>query len=373
MKSGHGRARLVSRILASAAEAISLEEIGRDILPLFERLIGSSRMLMYRSLEDNAFVPVAGARECLPEYVAQFAAQDPLQNFLRRKNPALLSATRCPAWREFRENRSLVQFYNRWDLSRLLHLRLTDTGHMQPGHAAIVCGRSARQPDFEDTDLRAAQAVLPALSAALRRAARVSSRLASAAAVEALFERGPARAVLAFDLRGRLLWISSRAEKLLPRLGAAHKMPEGLLTEVRRVAALAGESEASADTPPPHRLVLTAPSGQVLEGELYLERSSAGAPFVVADFGADPSAPGLLELAQRRRLTRAETEVLSDLVRGCSDAEIAGHRFVSVATVRTHVTRVIQKLGVRSRLQAAALALGASPAKVFSSRPVSSP
>ncbi len=364
MKSGNVRARLISRILSSAAEAISLEEIGRDTLPLFERLIGSSRMLMYRSLEGNAFVPVAGAQDCLPEYVAQFAAQDPLQNFLRSKNPVLLSATRCRAWREFRENRSLVQFYNRWDLSRLLHLRLTDAGHMQPGHAAIVCGRSARQPDFEEVDLRAAQAVLPALSAALRRSARVSSRLDSAAAVEALFERGPTRAVLAFDLRGKLLWISSRAEKLLsPHLGAARKIPESLLLAVKQVAALAGKGPQPAGTHPPYRLTLAQTSGNVLEGELYLEQSASGAPFVAADFGSDRVAPNLLEIAQSRRLTPAETEVLSDLVRGCSDAEIAGHRFVSIATVRTHVTRVIQKLGVRSRLQAAALALGASPAK----------
>ncbi|KAB2839789.1 hypothetical protein F9K50_06940, partial [bacterium] len=110
MKAGKGRARLISDILASAAEAISLEDIGRHTLPLFERLVGSSRMLMYRSLKDDAFVPIAGAQECLPEYVSQFAAQDPLQNFLHCKNPVLLSATRCRAWREFRENRPLVQF-----------------------------------------------------------------------------------------------------------------------------------------------------------------------------------------------------------------------------------------------------------------------
>lgn len=363
MKAGKGRARLISDILASAAEAISLEDIGRHTLPLFERLVGSSRMLMYRSLKDDAFVPIAGAQECLPEYVSQFAAQDPLQNFLHCKNPVLLSATRCRAWREFRENRPLVQFYNRWELSRLLHLRLTDTGHMQPGHAAIVCGRSARQPDFEEADLRAAQTVLPALRAALRRSTRVSSRLDSAAAVEALFERGSTRALLAFDLQGKLLWISSRAEKLLaPHLGAARKMPESLLLAVKQVAALAEKGPQPAGTQPPYRWTLAQTSGQLLEGELYLERSAAG-PFVAADFGSDRVAPNLLEIAQSRRLTPAETEVLSDLVRGCSDAEIAGHRFVSMATVRTHVTRVIQKLGVRSRLQAAALALGASPTK----------
>ncbi|KAB2836543.1 helix-turn-helix transcriptional regulator, partial [bacterium] len=135
-----------------------------------------------------------------------------------------------------------------------------------------------------------------------------------------------------------------------------------LLLAVKQVAALAEKGPQPAGTQPPYRWTLAQTSGQLLEGELYLERSAAG-PFVAADFGSDRVAPNLLEIAQSRRLTPAETEVLSDLVRGCSDAEIAGHRFVSMATVRTHVTRVIQKLGVRSRLQAAALALGASPTK----------
>jgi len=55
-------------------------------------------------------------------------------------------------------------------------------------------------------------------------------------------------------------------------------------------------------------------------------------------------------------LTEREAEVFVQLARGRSNGEIAQHLYVSVETVKTHVARVLAKLGVRDRVQAVVVA-----------------
>jgi len=72
--------------------------------------------------------------------------------------------------------------------------------------------------------------------------------------------------------------------------------------------------------------------------------------FVTRPRPGDGSHPALAELTER------ETEVLRALARGLSNAEIAQRLYLSEATVKAHVTRVLNKLGLRDRLQAAVFA-----------------
>jgi DNA-binding NarL/FixJ family response regulator len=67
----------------------------------------------------------------------------------------------------------------------------------------------------------------------------------------------------------------------------------------------------------------------------------------------DPFLPTPAELAQ---LTRREREVLAAIARGMNNAEVAGQLFLSEATVKTHVHRILMKLGVADRAQAVAVA-----------------
>ncbi|TDT38386.1 LuxR family two component transcriptional regulator [Streptomyces sp. BK208] len=77
---------------------------------------------------------------------------------------------------------------------------------------------------------------------------------------------------------------------------------------------------------------------------------------LIAEFAAKPVREPGADPAVLRELTRREREVLSCLGQGLSNAAVAEQLDMAEATVKTHVSRLLGKLGLRSRVQAAVLA-----------------
>ncbi|MET9532679.1 response regulator transcription factor [Streptomyces sp. NPDC006649] len=77
---------------------------------------------------------------------------------------------------------------------------------------------------------------------------------------------------------------------------------------------------------------------------------------LIAEFSRVTNSPRTAPKGRAGDLTERETEVLSLIAQGLSNAEIAGQLVVAEQTVKTHVSRILVKLGLRDRTQAAVFA-----------------
>jgi DNA-binding NarL/FixJ family response regulator len=105
------------------------------------------------------------------------------------------------------------------------------------------------------------------------------------------------------------------------------------------------------DTPPEQ---LVAAIHVVAEGEALLAPSITRR--VISEFVKGTGPKPATQFPKLADLTARELEVLKAIARGLSNAEIARELYVSETTVKTHVARILMKLGLRDRVQVVVLA-----------------
>jgi DNA-binding NarL/FixJ family response regulator len=95
---------------------------------------------------------------------------------------------------------------------------------------------------------------------------------------------------------------------------------------------------------------------EAVEGKFVIDTERVGEILRRAARPLATEDPGMRALA---RLTSREREVLSLVAQGLDNEAIGRHLYLSPQTVRTHVGRILRKLGVHSRAEAARLAMRA--------------
>jgi DNA-binding NarL/FixJ family response regulator len=125
------------------------------------------------------------------------------------------------------------------------------------------------------------------------------------------------------------------------------------LNETLRLARSAVEVRARSSSrrfpgPPEERAIRVLSTGESLLSPFITRR-------LIEDVATRPRTPSgpPPEIAD---LTDREREVLILVAHGLSNAEIAERIVVSIGTVKTHVARLLMKLGLRDRVQAVVLA-----------------
>jgi DNA-binding NarL/FixJ family response regulator len=94
--------------------------------------------------------------------------------------------------------------------------------------------------------------------------------------------------------------------------------------------------------------VRTVSAGQALLAPAITRR-------LIEDFCRGP-APGAAAASETGRLSERELDVVRLVAQGMSNAEIAVKLYLSEATIKSHIARVLAKLGLRDRVQVAVFA-----------------
>jgi DNA-binding CsgD family transcriptional regulator len=230
-----------------------------------------------------------------------------------------------------------------------VHLRLSEEAHGEPGMVGLLLARANHQPAFNAHETHALSQVLPDLQAVARRHRRWEKHSAPADIYQVILESAT-REGFVLQQDGQVFWASAPARECLGLVPG-----EPAPAPLRDIVVRMGKSS-------PAVCHVALPTGRAtgdITASLCLHITRSGRAYVWGELSEKfRRCLALRKVVTRYDLTPAEGTVLCWLAMGLSNKAIAARLFVAPSTVYTHVARIIGKLGVESRVQAALVARG---------------
>jgi PAS domain S-box-containing protein len=162
------------------------------------------------------------------------------------------------------------------------------------------------------------------------------------------------------DSTGIVRWINPAAERLLGDVRGRHFTSVVAPEESRRARELFSRKVLGTDTATDSTSVLVSTTGKRVDVEIHSSPLMNGGA-VVGVFGLFEGSLEDTPTPPHPHLTPRQAEVLRLLEKGRSTKQMAAELHISTETVRNHIRRLFQALGVNSRLEAVAAARAARP------------
>lgn len=240
------------------------------------------------------------------------------------------------------------EFYRRLEVEHQMSVTLPAPAPLVVG---IAVNRSGR--DFSERDRLLLNLLRPHLIQAYRNAESTTRLRRDLALLGQAFEQWE-RGVVILTANGQVRFCTEQAQRWLseyfepsPR---ASDLPESLQRWVQHQRRLLSED---GDAPPPCEPLVLKRARKRLVVRLVEDSSEDGRLLILEEQSLQFSAGSLEPLG----LTRREAQVLFWVAQGKTDKEVGALLYVSPRTVKKHLEHIYEKLGVKNRTEAVALAL----------------
>lgn len=338
----------LTRLEHELAGVVTLEDLAGSLLDELQALTQASGAFVF--VFDQPLVPrsLGGSLAPALQYYTMDHFREDLVQAACLAHPRSTYVTPDEGnWEAHARSEVYAQFYRRFEVGFIKGVWPAGLRYGERGMFAFVLTKPTLNERFDATACRVIHHIELPLKAAARRIKRLGDITQERDMLRQLL--GSRRGAFAlWDPEQRLTWVSPGAEAHLGNVFVRAEL-EGLATTARRQLKRAKSAPERCVLGRSHEL--TAASGEPVSVQFCQLRGPDHRPWLLAELEAAGHIHG-----QLAALTSTEQRVLRLLMRGASNREICAELFVSNETVKTHVSRILRKLGVSSRSKAACLA-----------------